>query len=582
MLQKIISNILCNKKSQYLLLIILFIFMSLVRIIHINADPPAGSLSWSGVFLTDEGWWTHNAVNKVLFGDWIVDDFNPIFITPAFTFFQFISFKLLGVSFASARLVCVFFSLFTLIFIFLSLKDWFKKEIVLLSVVFLGFNYVYIMYNRLALLETPMIFFLVLAFYFWQKGLKNKKYNYFLAGISLFIAYLVKPTAIFAIPVYIVASLFVSVFEERKKEKILLYFLVGLLSISFMWLLFWVLPNYSWWAFCNSYYITEKFSLSPITHIQSIVTFFGSSFFLKMPIVSSLSFFYVMISFYELITKPHKLNPIEIFVISWLIIGSGFLAFFAYQPVRYFMILIPSMCIAASVFLNKLIIINAFKTPKYNLYSIFYVFIWLEMINLAVSFNFIKSLVLLKEENICAMAIESSLLAHQRTFILMFSLAFLVLTTIIVFVLYLLKSRISNKEINISKRFIVAIVVIVIICSGIANGLQYSNGVKTPEYSLVNTAKEVKAIVGEKGILTGNIANTLALENNIFTITLMEERNKNNSIEFNITHLILIQYNIENLKRKYPKTFDNAVFLKKFEVLNNYYTGDYCYLYKIS
>ena len=280
----------------------------------------------------------------------------------------------------------------------------------------------------------------------------------------------------------------------------------------------------------------------------------------------------IITSLYELTIKHHNLNPIEILMISWLIIASSFLAFFSYQPPRYFMILIPPMCIAASLFLNKLLTLKSIKIPKCNLYSIFYVFIWLEIVNLVVSFRIINLLMV-------------PLSSHLQMATMRFSLIFSILTILILFTLFLFKNRISDREIPCSRKFIVVIVIVLISCSGIANGFQYLNWVKDPEYSLVNTAKEIKTIVGKDSILTGNIANTLALENNLFTITLIERKNKNNSLDFNITHLITIggeHYSIENWKKKYPKTFDNAVLLKKFEILNNYYTGDYCYLYKIT
>ena len=48
-----------------------------------TADPP-----WHaqvGITWHDEGVWAHNARNKVLFGQWQLDQWNPMYVSPVFT-----------------------------------------------------------------------------------------------------------------------------------------------------------------------------------------------------------------------------------------------------------------------------------------------------------------------------------------------------------------------------------------------------------------------------------------------------------------------------------------------------------------
>ena len=62
---------------------ILFGLMFFLRLGYLNADPPGSTFTY---FPIDEGWWVHNARNKALFGQWILDDYNGMFYAPVFNY----------------------------------------------------------------------------------------------------------------------------------------------------------------------------------------------------------------------------------------------------------------------------------------------------------------------------------------------------------------------------------------------------------------------------------------------------------------------------------------------------------------
>ena len=68
-----------------------------------TADPPWRTTV--GVVWHDEGAWVHNARNRALFGAWRVDEWNPLFIAPVFTGFEYLSFRTFGVGLWQARVV---------------------------------------------------------------------------------------------------------------------------------------------------------------------------------------------------------------------------------------------------------------------------------------------------------------------------------------------------------------------------------------------------------------------------------------------------------------------------------------------
>lgn len=112
-----------------------------MRAVLLNADPPAGTLSSCGVFRTDEGWYTHNAVNRILIGKWVIPaDFNPMSHIPLCTLIEFIVFRILGISFTSARLIGVMASLLTIYLLFFVLRRSFSTGFALIGASLLGFK----------------------------------------------------------------------------------------------------------------------------------------------------------------------------------------------------------------------------------------------------------------------------------------------------------------------------------------------------------------------------------------------------------------------------------------------------------
>ncbi len=51
----------------------LLLIAGVLRFHALEADP---SEAVGRVFLSDEGWWAHNARNHYLFGAWVLDDWN--------------------------------------------------------------------------------------------------------------------------------------------------------------------------------------------------------------------------------------------------------------------------------------------------------------------------------------------------------------------------------------------------------------------------------------------------------------------------------------------------------------------------
>ena len=142
------------------LLLILFIAVAL-RSAFPTADPP-----WRapvGITWHDEGPWVHNARNKVLWGAWSTDGWNPMYLAPVFTGLEYVAFESFGVGQWQARIVsmamgtlAILFVVFTFmerVFTFSSSKKPWRATLLDLQYAFLAMFY------------PPFIYFVLGAFF---------------------------------------------------------------------------------------------------------------------------------------------------------------------------------------------------------------------------------------------------------------------------------------------------------------------------------------------------------------------------------------------------------------------------------
>jgi hypothetical protein len=127
-------------------------------------------LSWSSALLTDEGFYLHNARNRVLFGHAQTDQFNNGLIMPLLDALQTGVFRLIGVSAVSARAISVALGLLTLPVFFDALRRAFGLRTAVLGLLLLGLDHVSLLYSRMALMDTPAAFVLVCAFWLWVRS----------------------------------------------------------------------------------------------------------------------------------------------------------------------------------------------------------------------------------------------------------------------------------------------------------------------------------------------------------------------------------------------------------------------------
>jgi 4-amino-4-deoxy-L-arabinose transferase-like glycosyltransferase len=184
-----------------------------LRSVWLTADPP-----WHapvGVFWHDEGAWLHNARNKALFGAWALDAWNPMYIAPVFTGLEYASFSAFGVGVWQARLVSDVLGSLSVLFLGLGVARIAGRRAGMIAAALLATNYVYVMWNRTAMMEGPMTAFIVFAWYCYVRAAEAGRWAWGAAVFAL-LAFFTKAAAAFFVGAVALDALVVLLFARKR------------------------------------------------------------------------------------------------------------------------------------------------------------------------------------------------------------------------------------------------------------------------------------------------------------------------------------------------------------------------------
>lgn len=235
-----------------------------LRMYRLETDAYPG-LSWDTGLFTDEGFYLHNARNVILFGKLRTDEFNNIFLMPLLHPIQLAWFRCFGVGSVQTRLFSVAFSLLTLPFYFDALRRLFERRTATLATVFLTFDHVNLLYNRMGLMDTPAAFAMVVALWAFSRtvtgeGRERARYA-ILCGVSVGTTYAVRGLALAILPAF-----FFALKRDRKNaetteetdKNFMCYFIIGLVMFFTLFLALWYFPNHAEIARINAFHLKEQ------------------------------------------------------------------------------------------------------------------------------------------------------------------------------------------------------------------------------------------------------------------------------------------------------------------------------------
>ena len=314
------------------------------------ADPPWAATV--GIVWHDEGAWVHNARNRALFGAWVQDGWNPMFIAPVFTLLEYLSFATFGVGVRQARLVPEVLGVLSVLLIGLGVARLAGRRAGLIAAALLATNYVYVMWNRAALMEGPMSAFMVASWYCVTRAGHSPRWTWGAAACA-FLAFFTKAAAAFfvgalALDAIIALALGWRTSPERRRYG--LSMLTALTVCGAAAALLFVVPNWTdYWFYNVQMSITRKPSYD-VASLLNRVTWFPilHDVFTRMWLELALG----IAGAFAVALRLRQAQAGERLLVLWLALGTLELLLHDVGNERRFVFFIPALAALAAVLLG--------------------------------------------------------------------------------------------------------------------------------------------------------------------------------------------------------------------------------------
>ena len=327
----------------------------LLRVINLDADPSA---LISRDFITDEGWWAHNARNAFFYGQWRIDEYNlGLYSAYLFNLLLYLVFKMFGISFTTMRMLSALGGWLTVVLLFLLVRREINTRAAVFASALLAFSNLHIVYSRTGFTESALVFFLTLMLWLWSL---RRTHSFFalIAGVSSGLMVVTKITAIYFIPGLVLAVAAAAIRKSVSRREALL-FLSGTGLVAAAYGILFIVPNFGDWLRFNLQNGSgSEWSTNPSSLIDSIPRLIGSPFYEEAPLVTALTLLSVCllivgVSRNGLTRTIRAAGEIEITSVMLLIGYLFVLALTRYQPERRFIPALLLMVVLSAGVLEK-------------------------------------------------------------------------------------------------------------------------------------------------------------------------------------------------------------------------------------
>jgi 4-amino-4-deoxy-L-arabinose transferase-like glycosyltransferase len=314
----------------------------ILRTAWLSADPPAHPSI--GIVWHDEGAWVHNARNRALWGSWRTDAWNPVFVTPVFTALEYAAFRSAGVGTWQARLVPVVSGVLSVAFLMVGLRALAGPRAALAGGALVAANYVFVMWNRAALIESTMILFIVMSWALYALADRRPAWA-LLAGAAASLAWFTKAAAAFFVAALVIDALYglvrrpmAAASDERAAAR---YALGGLAIVTVGIIAAFVLPHWEEYAFYNwQMSVTRKpdYSLGAIVDRLTWLPLVHGTFARSWPVlvVGALGLVWTVRAWPEA-------RPADRLLVLWIVVGLAELVVHDAGNERRYVMFIPAI-----------------------------------------------------------------------------------------------------------------------------------------------------------------------------------------------------------------------------------------------
>ena len=344
---RIIDMTLIERDRIAKIFLVVFVVLYFVfQLIYINADTPISFSGDAGLYC-DEGYKTLDARNLVLFGKahWTeMDEYSGwIKGSPITVYFNFLLFKLFGVSLGVARLGNLLFALGSLLLFYLILKKIYDQQSAFWGVILCAVNQIYFFYSRVALLEFKMMFFILFGIYF----MLFVKQNYLFIAPTI-ICWIAAYYCKFSVTIFYISVFFYFIIIYKnglllnkilRPRNLIFIALIFLAVFAFLEYIFLYHRDY----YDNMCFFKRHFRSPP----GAVFHWITQKFFTKNPFLSFLAVIYTGYISILIVEGSRPYSKRDLFFVIWLVLGTAMLSFISYQPLRYYVYLVFPLIILA-------------------------------------------------------------------------------------------------------------------------------------------------------------------------------------------------------------------------------------------
>jgi 4-amino-4-deoxy-L-arabinose transferase-like glycosyltransferase len=173
----------------------------LLCFVHLRADFPHGTPWNDSSKITDEGWYAGGAIHHYVFGHWfLADSFNAAVALPVWPVLLGVWFKMTGVGMVAARTLTLLVYAASLVLFYALLNQYRRGLLPAVAVALMAINPFCYAFNRLAILEPLVVFWLMLGLWIASKTRDEDLWKQGALGAILCVLVLTKTSAFFLGP----------------------------------------------------------------------------------------------------------------------------------------------------------------------------------------------------------------------------------------------------------------------------------------------------------------------------------------------------------------------------------------------
>jgi hypothetical protein len=361
-----------GSRRSWLLFSIILILSVILRVSALDADPPR---PMSGGPSPNEGLYVLNARNKVVDGQWKMDDWNISVLNPLGASASAAAFRASGIRLRSARLLSVVLSTLALILFFVLLKDASGAVTALLGALFLGTNAVFLIYSRQAG-PAPLGILLMLTTILLWRGTARFPLLAPVAGVSLALSAIVENGShnMFFLATAVIATLLIRLqawkmpWAAATGARIRRFWWAAILTVV-TWALGFVLPN-SGEFFRMSNTPLSSFAWGNMAQNLFMAPFNFGRLVQWTPVTSVVALLYLLIFARTLmapIARHRPLSETRVWFFAWLVTAPLFMALRSERPLNVLVLIVPPICVAAAEALTLLLSTREIRKPRLDI-----------------------------------------------------------------------------------------------------------------------------------------------------------------------------------------------------------------------